>query len=252
MLATRVIPALQLYNNSLIKTVKFKDHQYIGDPVNTVRIFNEMEVDELLFLDIKATREKREPSFDILRKIADECFMPLSYGGGIKTLLQAQQIFNIGIEKVVINSSAYHDEELIPGISEVFGSQSIILSIDVKKNILGKYELYSTNGTVRIKKDPIEWAQSMEMQGVGEILVTSMDRDGTWAGYDIKFTKQIAESVKIPVIINGGAGTVDHMIEAKDTCDISAVAAGSMFVYQKKDMGVLINYPSRKELENVI
>ncbi len=251
MLKTRVIPVLQLINENLVKTVKFKDFNYIGDPINTVRIFNEMEVDELIFLDIKATIERREPPYKVIREIADECFMPLAYGGGITRLDQVKKLFNIGIEKIVINSHAYINEDFINQIGQIYGNQSIIISMDVKKNLFGKYELFSIDGTKKVKKDPIEWAQHIEKVGVGEIMITSMDRDGTWRGYDMEITKKITEAVTIPVIVNGGAGTIDDFSDAVEICGVSAVAAGSLFVYQKKNMGVLINYPTRKELINV-
>jgi len=252
MLKTRVIPVLQLNNDYLIKTVKFEKFDYIGDPINTVRIFNEMEVDELVFLDIKATREEREPPYHVLREIADECFMPLAYGGGISSLEHAKKIFNIGIEKIIVNSHSFVDVSLISRIAEVYGNQSIILSIDVRRNFFGNYEMYSINGTTRIKRDPVEWARQMEEVGIGEILITSMDRDGTWCGYDLEITKKIAGAVTTPVIVNGGAGKLADFSLAVDICDVSAVAAGSMFVYQKQDMGVLINYPTREELTSVL
>lgn len=205
MLRTRVIPCLQLIDQSLVKTIKFKKYNYIGDPINTVRIFNELEVDELCFLDIRATIEKREPNLRLLKAIADECFMPLSYGGGLKDFDMASKIFSIGFEKVVINSFAIEDPEFITIIAEHYGTQAVIGSIDIKKTVLGKYQVYTKDGTEKTKLNPVEWAMELEERGAGELLVTSMDKDGTWEGFDIDITKKISEAVSIPVIANGGA-----------------------------------------------
>jgi cyclase len=249
MLKTRVIPCLQLVENSLVKTVKFDDYSYVGDPINTVRIFNELEVDELCFLDIRASVQKREPNIELLHQIADECFMPLSYGGGVKRFETAKQILSIGFEKIVLNTQAFNDVELVPKVSEHFGSQSVIGSIDVKKNIWGKYQVYINDGTEKIALDAIEWAQKLEKLGAGEILITSIDKDGTWSGYDIDIVRKITNAVGVPVIANGGAGSVDHIRDVVKQGGASAVALGSMVVYQKKGMGVLVNFPDKKALE---
>ena len=248
MLRTRIIPCLQLVNESLVKTVKFGKYGYIGDPINTVRIFNELEVDELCFLDIRATLENRKPNLDILHQIADECFMPLSYGGGIRDAETARQILSIGFEKIVINTAAFSQPKLITEIAAHSGSQSVIASIDVKKNLWGKYQVFSTDGTKKESADPVAWAQELERLGAGELLVTSMDRDGTWTGYDTDITARICEVVHIPVIANGGAGKVEHLQEAITTGRTSALALGSMVVYQKKGMGVLVSFPEVKDL----
>jgi cyclase len=243
MLQHRVIPCLQLLDDSLVKTIQFTNPAYIGDPINTVRIFNELEVDELCFLDIRATVQNREPHIDLLRQIADECFMPLSYGGGIKTFETAQKILSAGFEKIVINTAAYNDPQLITKLSEHFGAQSLIGSIDVRKNIWGKYQVYVHDGTQKIAIDAIEWALKLEQLGVGELLVTSMDKDGTWTGYDTEIIKKISKSVKVPVIANGGAGEFEHIKDVINKAEASAVGLGSMVVFQKKGMGVLINFP---------
>lgn len=249
MLKTRVIPCLQLIGDSLVKTVKFTNHGYIGDPVNTVRIFNELEVDELCFLDIRASIDGRLPAISILKQISDECFMPLSYGGGVKDFSVAKQILSIGFEKIVINTEAYRNPSLLTKLAEHFGAQAVIGSIDVKKNIWGKYQVFVNDGTEKTSLDPVEWAQKMQTLGAGEILLTSIDRDGTWMGFDVELTKKVAESVSIPVIANGGAGSIAHIREVVKSGHASAVSLGSMVVYQKKEMGVLVNFPDKVELE---
>lgn len=252
MLRTRIIPCLQLIDESLVKTVKFKNQGYIGDPINTVRIFNELEVDELCFLDIRATLEKRMPNFKILKEIADECFMPLSYGGGIKDANTAQKILSMGFEKVVLNTAAFDDKNLVKKISEYSGNQSVIGSIDVKKNFWGKYQVFISDGTKKVDIDVISWAQELETLGAGELLITSMDQDGTWAGYDNDLILLITNAVRVPVIANGGAGNVNHIGDVVKKGGASAVALGSMVVYQKKDMGVLVNFPDKNALLNVL
>lgn len=250
MLKTRVIPVLLLRDGALVKTVRFKKFNYVGDPCNTVRIFNELEVDELIFLDILASRKKRKPDFQLLSEIANECFMPLTYGGGIKSTDDIKKILNIGLEKVAINSYAIENKLFIPEAAARFGSQCIVCSMDVKKNLFNKYEVYVAGGTQRTKLDPVEWAIELENLGAGELLVTSIDRDGTWKGYDTELIDSITSSVRIPVIANGGAGNIDHIVDVVKRGRASAVALGSMVVYQKQDFGVLINFPDKLELIN--
>lgn len=252
MLKTRIIPCLQLINGSLVKTVKFDKYGYIGDYINTVRIFNELEVDELCFLDIRATKEKRQPNIEILHQIADECFMPLSYGGGIDNLESAKQILSIGFEKVIINTAAAKDPALITRLSEHFGAQAVVASIDVKKNIWGKYQVYINDGSEKYNTDPVEWAIQLQDLGAGEILLTSIDREGTWSGFDVEITKKITSAVSIPVIANGGAGKIEDIEEVVKMANASAVALGSMLVYQKKGMGVLVNFPDKQKLAQLI
>ena len=252
MLRTRVIPCLLLRGTTLVKTVKFNKFEYIGDPLNTCRIFNELEVDEMTILDITASRENRGPDFKILEKLVSECFMPLSYGGGITSFEQAEKLFSIGFEKVVINSALFKTPELITQISSRYGSQSIIVSIDVSKSFLWGYEVYSHSGT---KKQPVslsEWTKKIEEMGAGEILLTSIDREGTWNGFDIALVKAVADSVRIPLIAHGGAGSINHIGEAIKSGNASAVGLGSMVVFQNKGMGVLVNFPDRKKLEEAI
>jgi cyclase len=252
MLKTRVIPILLLRDGALVKTVRFRRFNYIGDPCNTVRIFNELEVEELIFLDILAARDGKAPDFQMLSDIANECFMPLSYGGGIRCIEEIKKILNIGLEKVAINSNAVENRKLISMSAERFGSQCIIGSIDVRENLLGKYEVYIKDGTKRTRLDPVEWAMELADSGAGELLITSIDRDGTWKGYDVKLIRLISSSVNIPVIANGGAGNISHIAEAVNEGGASAVGLGSMVVYQKKDMGVLVNFPDRTELSNAL
>lgn len=252
MLRTRVIPCLQLIDQALVKTVKFGKYNYIGDPVNTVRIFNELEVDELCFLDIRATIEKRQPNIKILKEIANECFMPLSYGGGIRDVETALKILSIVFEKIVINTSAVENPELITEIARHSGNQSVIVSIDVKKSFNGNYAVYSHDGSVKTRLNPIEWAKKAESIGAGELLLTSIDRDGTWKGFDLEVIKKITSAVSIPVIANGGAGSINDIRKVVKEANASAVALGSMVVYQQKGMGVLINFPDRLELQKVI
>ena len=252
MLQTRVIPCLQLVGKSLVKTIRFKEFQYIGDPINTVRIFNELEVDELCFLNIRATVENLSPDLDVLNEIANECFMPLSYGGGVKDFEIAKKIFSIGFEKIIINSYAVENHEFVKKISEHFGAQSVIGSIDVKKNLWGHYNVYKNDGTEKTKLDVLEWAKKLEELGAGELLITSMDNDGTWEGFDINIIRQITSIVNIPVIANGGAGNVKHIGEAVKYGGASAVALGSMVVFQKKGMGVLVNFPDKNILNQVL
>jgi cyclase len=252
MLITRVIPCLQLVDQSLVKTVQFGKYGYIGDPVNTVRIFNELEVDELCFLDIRATIEHRKPNLQILREIADECFMPLAYGGGIRDDETAIGILSIGFEKVVINTAAVEQPDLISRIAGHSGAQSVIASIDVKRNMWGTYHVYSHDGSQKTGLDPVEWAKTLEQRGTGEILLTSMNQDGTWQGFDLEITRKITEAVSIPVIANGGAGSVEHIGMVVKEAGASAVALGSMVVYQKKGMGVLVNFPDKTKLEGIL
>jgi cyclase len=252
MLKARVIPCLQLVNQSLVKAVKFDKYGYIGDSINTVRIFNELEVDELCFLDIRASLENREPNIEILHQISDECFMPLSYGGGIRNFQIAKQILSIGFEKVIVNTEAFYQPNLITSIAEHFGTQAIVASIDVKKNIFGKYQVFINDGRKKINIDPIEWAQQLQSMGAGEILFTSMDKEGTWTGYDIDIIKKVTSSLSIPVIANGGAGSIQDIADVIKNGGASAAALGSMVVYQKKGMGVLVNFPDKIKFLNIL
>lgn len=248
MLRTRIIPALLLRNESLVKTVRFGKFTYVGDPCNTVRIFNELEVDELLFLDITATPEKRMPNLKVLTDIANECFMPLGYGGGVRTFDNARAIFEIGFEKVALNSFASEKPAFVTQLAEHFGNQAVIASIDVKKDLWGRYRVQTHAGKRSTGRDPVEWVQELAALGAGEILLTSIDREGTWEGFDLELVKSVTAAVNIPVIAQGGAGTVEHIGEVVKQAKASAVALGSMVVFQKKGMGVLINFPDKNIL----
>jgi len=245
MLKNRVIPCLLLHNGSLVKTIQFGKYSYIGDPLNTCRIFNELEVDEMSIIDISASKHRQTPNFEILQELTNECFMPLSYGGGISSVEQVKKIFFIGFEKVIVNSSLYRDITLLEKIANTFGSQSVIAGIDVKKNILGKYVLYSNGGLKKEKENLLNWIKILQDSGAGEIFLTNISLEGTWKGFDIDLIKQVTESVSIPVIIHGGAGNKKDVEDAVNIGHASAVALGSMVVYQNKDMGVLINYNNR-------
>jgi cyclase len=238
-----------LKGQGLVKTVNFTDPKYIGDPMNAVKIFNDKEVHELVFLDITASTEKRSPRLDYISDIASECFMPLGYGGGIRTVKQAEDIFNRGVEKVIINSCAVENPSFIHELAEQFGSQSIVVSIDVKKDILGNYQTYTHSGTTKTRWDPITWAQEAERLGAGEIFLNSIDRDGMMKGYDIPLIKSVTASVSIPVVACGGAGKVEDFSIAVHEGGASAVAAGSIFVYYGKHRAVLINFPNDEELK---
>ena len=247
MYRNRLIPILLLQGKSLVKTVKFNDFVYIGDPCNTVRIFNELEVDELIFLDIKASLNSQEINYEVLKEISDECFMPLGYGGGIKNLDDAKKIFDIGFEKISLNTSVHNDEELLHQISSIYGSQAIVVSIDVRYNFFGKPQVFTCGGTKNTKLDPVQLAKKVESLGAGEILLTSIDREGTWEGLDLKLITDVVQSVNIPVIANGGVGNLEHIDQALESCPLSAVGTGSMVVFQKKGMGVLVNFPKIEE-----
>jgi cyclase len=251
MLRTRIIPCLLLKNKGLVKTIKFKEPTYVGDPINTIKIFNEKEVDELIFLDIEASKESRWPSLRRISEIATECFMPFCYGGGIKTLDQIRIILSLGAEKVAINNQAILNPSLIKEAAEEFGSQSIVVSIDVKKDVFKRYRVFEHVKEKTTKIDPVEFAVKMNQMGAGELMVNSVDRDGTMQGYNIDLLKKITSAVDIPVIACGGAGKIDDFYEAVNTGGASAVAAGSFFVFYGKHRAVLINYPSEQEIEKV-
>ncbi len=249
MLRTRIIPVLLLRNESLVKTVRFGKFTYVGDPCNTLRIFNELEVDELLFLDITATRERRGPNLKVLADIANECFMPLGYGGGVRTLDQAKSIFDIGFEKIAVNTYAVEHPEFMTELAKYYGNQAVIASIDIKKGFLGKNLVQTYSGRHRTILDPVAWAKELESRGAGEILLTAIDREGTWSGFDLELVNSVADAVSIPVIAHGGAGTLAHIGEVVRQAGASAVALGSMVVFQKKGMGILVNFPEKNQLE---
>jgi len=251
MLQTRVIPVLLIHKNALVKTIKFKTPKYIGDPLNAIKIFNEKEVDELVVLDIDASKNLNQPNFEMIKSFASECFMPVCYGGGITTIDQMKKIFAIGIEKISINTSAINNKEIIRKACKIFGSQSIVVTIDVKKNIFGNYKLYNHSKKKCQNIDPIIYMKEVIELGVGEILINSVDRDGTQNGYDIDLLRNFRSACTVPIIACGGAGCLNDLKRAKETANISAVAAGSLFVYHGKHNAVLINYPKYDLLEKL-
>jgi len=250
-LRTRVIPCLLLRNGGLVKTVKFADPKYVGDPINAVRIFNEKEVDELVFLDISATPAGRGPNLELVRDIATEAFMPFGYGGGVRTIDQVASLVALGVEKVVLNTVATEQPGFVRDASRLVGSSSVVVSIDVRRSLFGKYEVVTCSGTRKTGLDPVEWARRVEDLGAGEIFLTAVDRDGTQKGYDVPLLRQVTDAVSIPVIASGGAGSVEDFRAAVREGRASAVAAGSLFVFHGRHRAVLITYPEYANLQQV-
>lgn len=247
----RVIPCLLLKDRGLVKTIKFKDPTYIGDPINAVKIFNDAKADELVFLDITATQENRITDVEVIRNIGEEAFMPFAVGGGINSLEHVKSIITAGAEKVVINSAAANNLELITEAAAIYGRQSIIGSIDAKKGSDGNYTCYINSGNKEIDLDPTTLAKKMEDAGAGEIMINSIDQDGMQKGFDIELVQLITAALRIPVIAVGGAGKYEDFAEAVETGGASAVAAGSLFVFIGRKRAVLINYPDDDELEDM-
>jgi imidazole glycerol-phosphate synthase subunit HisF len=243
----RVIPCLLLRGSGLVKTIKFAEPKYVGDIVNAVRIFNDKEVDEIIILDIEAHKGRGKIKWDLVTRTAGEAFMPMCYGGGVTSVDEIKRLLKAGIEKVSINTGAHEDARLIDSAAKAFGSQSIVAGIDVKKNFLGRYTVVSHGGERKRSIDVVEWAKALERAGAGEILLSSVDRDGTQTGYDLELVRQVTSAVRIPVIACGGAGKVAHFADAIRS-GASAVAAGSLFVFHGPHRAVLITYPERAEL----
>ncbi|MCX8080324.1 MAG: AglZ/HisF2 family acetamidino modification protein [Bacteroidia bacterium] len=250
MLLPRVIPVLLLKNKGLYKGIKFKNHVYVGDPINTVKIFNDKQVDELIILDIEATISGKPPDVDYISNVVSEAFMPVAYGGGIKDVVTAAQLFKCGVEKVVLNTAAFQNPELIKALSERFGSQSVVVCLDYKKNWLGKYECRIHCGTRKVKGAPEEWAKKFETLGAGELILNSIDDDGSMAGYNLNMIKKISASLSIPVVACGGAGKLKHLKQAL-LSGAHACAAGSMFVFVGQLRGILINYPDPESIASL-
>ena len=247
----RIIPVLLLKGNGLVKTVEFRKPTYIGDPINAVHIFNDLKADELIFLDISATPEKRKLDLELIRNISDEAYMPFAIGGNIQSEQEARECFNAGAEKVVLNSITVVRPELVQKVASLYGNQSVVASIDVKKSWLGKYQVVAKCGKQNTKIDPVAHAKKMEELGAGEIMINSIDRDGMMKGYDIQLVKMIADAVNIPVIACGGAGTHQDLAKVITEGNASAAAAGSLFVYHGPRKGILVNYPQRDELRKL-
>jgi cyclase len=248
----RVIPVLMLHQGGLYKSVNFKNHRYVGDPINAVRIFNDKEVDEMIIVDIDASRENRGPNMNLLSEIAGEAFMPMGYGGGLSNIEQVKQLLYEGYEKAIFNYAAIHDLSLIEETARLFGSSSTVVSIDVAKNWLGQYKVYEQNGKKAINASLTDYVKRVVDAGAGEIFISSIDKDGTFGGYDIPLIKQVSSSVKIPVIANGGAATVNDFKIAIEEGGASAVAAGSMFVFKMPHKAVLITYPDAESLSSIL
>lgn len=251
----RVIPVLLLRNGRLVKTIRFSKPNYIGDPINAVKIFNEKEVDELMLLDVSVSRSGSSPDFDLIGHIAGEAFMPMGYGGGVRTLEDIKKVLWTGFEKIVFNTACFYNKGLISQGAALCGTQSMVAVIDYKKNIFGKKRAYVKGGTENTGRSPIDFATELEEAGAGEIVLQSIERDGTFSGYDLETIAEVSSRVKIPVVACGGASTVRDFLPAI-RAGASAVAAGSMFVYRSTARGVLPNYPSqgvlKEELYNQI
>ena len=251
MLRPRIIPSLLIHDKGLVKTVKFKDPKYVGDPINAVRIFNEKEVDELAVFDIDATVLGNEPDYNLIEKLANQSRMPICYGGGVRTVHQAQKIFGLGIEKIALSSAVIHNPTLISEISQKVGNQSVIVVLDVKKKIFGGYEIFTQNGKLSTGIDPVTFAIKAQELGAGEIIINSIDKDGMMKGFDMNIISKIREVVTIPITVLGGAGNINDIKKVINKYGIIGVAAGSLFVFKGKYKAVLINYPDRNIKEQI-
>jgi cyclase len=247
----RVIPVLTVDNEKLVKTVKFKKPNYIGDPVNAVKIFNEKEVDEIVLLDITATKQKREPNYSKIEEICSEAFMPFAYGGGITNINQIDLLFKLGIEKVVINTMIAENLKMVRQAADKFGSQSIVASIDIKKNVFGKYHAYTNSGDKKVFQRLDKYLEMVLNSGVGELMINSVNRDGTFLDYDYDLIELICKKSKVPTIACGGASNLNSFKQAINS-GASAVAAGSLFVYRGETKGILINFPSQEDLKSKV
>jgi cyclase len=252
MLRPRIIPCLLVHDKGLVKSIQFKNHKYVGDPINAVRIFNEKEADELMLIDIDATINKVEPNYKMIQNIASECRMPLCYGGGIKNIQQAQKIFSLGVEKIALSSILIENPNIISDLACKVGSQSVVAILDVKKKLFGGYEIYTHNGKNSTGINPINFVQKIEKLGAGEIVINSIDQDGTMNGYDLKLVEQIRKSTSLPLTILGGAGSLNHIGNLIQNYGIIGAAAGSLFVFKGVYKAVLINYPSFNEKDKLI
>jgi cyclase len=252
MLRPRIIPCLLVKNKGLVKTINFTAPKYVGDPINAVKIFNEKEVDEIVVLDIDATVENREPDYLMIKNLAEECRMPLCYGGGVKTIDQVKRIIGLGVEKVAISSSAIQNDQLINKAANSVGNQSVVVVLDIKKRFGGRYEVYTHNATVATGHNPFKLAEQLEKSGVGEIVINSIDNDGVMNGYDLSLVEKIREKTNIPLTVMGGAGSLEDIHELLKKFRIIGAAAGSLFVFKGKYRAVLINYPNPQEKEELI
>ena len=253
MLRPRITPCLLVHQGGLVKTVRFADPKYVGDPVNAVKIFNEKEADELIVVDIDATAENREPNFRLISQIAVECRMPLCYGGGIKSVEHAKRIIGLGVEKIAISSAAIQNPELAAAIAREIGSQSVVVVLDVKRKRWGSgYEVWTHNGKQNSKQAPIDLVARAEQLGAGEIVVNSIDEDGRMAGYDLDLAHQVRQATRLPMTVLGGAGSLDHIQALIARCGVIGASAGSLFVFKGPYKAVLINYPTPTQKEALI
>ncbi len=248
MLRQRIIPCLLLNSGKLIKTIKFSNGKYVGDPINAIRIFNEKEVDELIVLDVAASKMKREPDYALIERFAGECFMPLCYGGGVQSEAQAKKLFALGVEKLCLQTAAYENPALITRLTDLFGSQSIVVSLDIKKNWRGIPTVYCASSKSKLRGHWLEVAEKLVAAGAGELVLNSVDLDGTRSGMDLDLIRQASERLSVPLIAMGGAGNLAD-IKAAITAGADAVGAGSMFVFHGPHRAVLITYPQYSELE---
>lgn len=251
MLRPRIIPSLLIQDNGLVKTVNFKNPKYVGDPINAVKIFNEKAVDELAIFDIDATVKGLEPNYSLIERIANQSRMPLCYGGGVKTVEQAQRIFGLGIEKIALSSAIIDNPHLITDISQRVGSQSVIVVLDVKKKLFGGYEVYTHNGKKGTGVNPFKFIQEVQQLGAGEIVLNSIDQDGVMKGFDVGLIDKAREQTSLPMTVLGGAGSLDDIKKIIDKHNIIGVAAGSLFVFKGIYKAVLINYPLKEEKEKL-
>jgi len=248
MLRSRIIPCLLIQNKGLVKTVNFKDPKYVGDPINAVKIFNEKEVDELIVLDIDATKENRGPNLKMIKNLADECRMPFCYGGGITTVEQAVKIISLGAEKIALSYSALTNINLCQEIGDIIGNQSVVVVLDVKKKkIFGGYDIYTHNGSKKSNWKLNDLISKLEEIGIGEIVINSIDNDGLMQGYDLPLIESIREKCSMPITVIGGAGSIQHIKDLISKFKIIGAAAGSLFVFKGKYKAVLISYPNREE-----
>lgn len=246
----RVIPCLLLRNGGLVKSVKFKNHRYVGDPINAVRIFNDKEADELVFLDIGARIGKCGPNFELLADITSEAFMPFGYGGGIRDFDDVKKLYALGVEKVILNTVAHEAPGLVSRAADLAGSSGVVVSMDVKRSLFGNYSVVTRCGTEDTSLHPVEYAKKMEILGAGELLLNSVNRDGTMEGYDLDLVRDVSHAVSIPVVAVGGAGNIGHFDDAV-RAGASAVGAGSMFVFHGKHRAILITYPGYQEIKDI-
>jgi len=251
MLRPRIIPSLLIHDSGLVKTVNFKKPKYLGDPINAVKIFNEKAVDELAIFDIDATVLGKEPNYSLLERLASQSMMPLCYGGGVKTVEQAQRIFSLGIEKIALSLAVIQNPKLITQIADRVGSQSVIVVLDVKKKLLGGYEVYTHNGKKATGINPINFVVEAQKLGAGEIVINSIDRDGVMKGYDLELIAKIREKISLPMTVLGGAGSLKDIETVIDKHGVIGVAAGSLFVFKGPYKAVLINYPTQLEKNEI-